>query len=218
MGLEDGSTEEIRFVYRCAPTADGRPLGLAAFAATTYVLSAFNAGWAPDIVWIGLGLFYGGLGQLLAGMWQFKRDCAFTSTAFSTYGCFWMGLAIFNIFKLAKILPASLDTVEALGWFLAAFLAFNSYMLVGAFMMSVAEVVVFALLELTLLCNVVGHLKGQPAGQHASWTMAGGYIGIITAVAAWYYSFACLINSMVKKQVIPVGLPPIRFDNVNSTS
>eukprot|EP00475_Leptophrys_vorax_P038101 TRINITY_DN6659_c0_g1_i1.p1 TRINITY_DN6659_c0_g1~~TRINITY_DN6659_c0_g1_i1.p1 ORF type:complete len:214 (-),score=5.84 TRINITY_DN6659_c0_g1_i1:512-1153(-) len=204
MGIEDGTPDEIRYVYRSAPTADGRPLGLAAFAATTYVLSAYNAGWGQDIVWVGMALFYGGLGQLLAGMWQFNRDCVVTSTAFATYGCFWLSLGIFKVFELGGLL-AKIDVMEANAWFLASFLAFNTYVLGASLMMCVAEAVVFALLELTLLCVMIGHFLGQPAGMDSSWTMAGGYLGIFTAIAAWYYSFACLINSMVKKQLIPVG-------------
>ncbi|CAI5531919.1 unnamed protein product [Closterium sp. Naga37s-1] len=214
MGLEDGAPDEIRIASQWKPTADGRPLGLAAFACTTYIMSAFNAGWAPDFIWIGAALFYGGLGQLLAGMWQFKRNCTFTATAFSTYGCFWMSLAAFKILEISKLLPKETmaELLDAVGWFLLAFFLFNTYVLAASLMMCVVEVVVFFLLELTLLCLFVGHLKGQPAGLTASWTMAGGYFGIFTAIAAWYYSFACLFNSLIKKQVIPVGPPLIKFN------
>src|SRR5213076_1136370 len=79
------------------PVADPAPLGLAAFALTTFVLSGHNASFIPDGIWIGVALFYGGLVQLLAGMWEFRNRNVFGSTAFSTYGGFWMSLGIFVI-------------------------------------------------------------------------------------------------------------------------
>jgi uncharacterized protein len=60
--------------------ADPAPLGLAGFALTTLLLSAHNAGWAPDFIWVGTALFYGGLAQFLAGMWSFRRGNVFTAT------------------------------------------------------------------------------------------------------------------------------------------
>src|SRR5437764_14584297 len=74
------------------PAADPAPLGLAAFALTTFLLSGHNASWIPDAIWIGPALFYGGLCQLLAGMWEFRNRNVFGATAFSTYGGFWLGL------------------------------------------------------------------------------------------------------------------------------
>src|SRR2546430_10425736 len=80
-----------------APVADPAPLGLAAFALTTFMLSGHNASFIPDILWIGLALFYGGLIQLLAGMWEFRNRNVFGSTAFSTYGGLWLSLRIFVV-------------------------------------------------------------------------------------------------------------------------
>src|ERR671931_807773 len=79
------------------PVADPAPLGLAAFALTTFMLSGHNANFIPDIVWVGLALFYGGLVQLTAGMWEFRNRNVFGSTAFSTYGGFWLSLGIFVV-------------------------------------------------------------------------------------------------------------------------
>src|SRR5881398_2279283 len=83
-----------------APVADPAPLGLAAFALTTFMLSGHNASFIPDILWIGLALFYGGLIQLLAGMWEFRNRNVFGATAFSTYGGFWLALGIFVTFAV----------------------------------------------------------------------------------------------------------------------
>src|SRR5881398_2561813 len=76
------------------PVADPAPLGLAAFALTTFMLSGHNATFIPDVLWIGLALFYGGIAQLLAGMWEFRNRNVFGATAFSTYGGFWLSLGI----------------------------------------------------------------------------------------------------------------------------
>src|SRR5436309_3771292 len=75
--------------------ADPAPLGLAAFALTTFLLSGHNASFIPDAIWIGAALFYGGLIQLLAGMWEFRNRNVFGATAFSTYGGFWLALGGF---------------------------------------------------------------------------------------------------------------------------
>src|SRR4051794_8989113 len=76
------------------PAADPAPLGLAAFALTTFILSGHNASFIPDLIWVGLAFFYGGLIQLLAGMWEFRNRNVFGATAFSTYGGFWMSLRV----------------------------------------------------------------------------------------------------------------------------
>src|SRR5213595_1749559 len=90
--------EETRATPVAAPpVADPAPLGLAAFALTTFMLSGHNANFIPDLLWVGLALFYGGLIQLLAGMWEFRNRNVFGATAFSTYGGFWMSLGIFVV-------------------------------------------------------------------------------------------------------------------------
>src|SRR5438105_13972311 len=77
--------------------ADPAPLGLGAFALTTFLLSGHNASFIPDAVWVGAAVFYGGLIQLLAGMWEFRNRNVFGATAFSTYGGFWLALGIFVV-------------------------------------------------------------------------------------------------------------------------
>ena len=78
------------------PVADPAPLGLAAFALTTFLLSVNNAGWTDGgAAWLGFAFAYGGLAQLLAGMWEFRNRNVFGATAFSTYGAFWLGLGLY---------------------------------------------------------------------------------------------------------------------------
>src|SRR3954464_16103487 len=82
-------------LVEAVPAADPAPLGLAAFALTTFLLSGHNASFIPDAVWVGPALFYGGLCQLLAGVIEFRNRSVFGATAFSTYGGFWMALGFF---------------------------------------------------------------------------------------------------------------------------
>src|ERR1043165_620068 len=102
------------------PAADPAPLGLAAFALTTFLLSGHNASFIPDAVWIGPALFYGGLAQFAAGMWEFRNRNVFGATAFSTYGGFWMGLGIIVVLAdVSKNFAAALagsDLTNGLAW------------------------------------------------------------------------------------------------------
>src|SRR5579875_3540625 len=111
-----------------APPADPAPLGLAAFALTTFLLSAKNAHWTHGTdAWLGFALAYGGLCQLLAGMWEFRNRNVFGATAFSTYGGFWIGLAAY-----VKLVAPTAKTAHQItndeAWILLAFI-FNTYML-----------------------------------------------------------------------------------------
>src|SRR5207247_5577003 len=116
-----------------APVADPAPLGLAAFALTTFMLSGHNANFIPDLMWVGLALFYGGLTQLLAGMWEFRNNNTFGSTAFSTYGGFWMSLGVFVVLAVvSKSFAGDLagaNLPNAVAWYLVAFAIFNTYMM-----------------------------------------------------------------------------------------
>ncbi|CAI5535834.1 unnamed protein product [Closterium sp. Naga37s-1] len=206
--------EEARVVVEKSVIADPAPLGLAAFALTTYVLSCHNAGWAPDVIWVGLAFFYGGLAQLLAGMWEFKKNNTFGATAFSTYGAFWMGLAFFVLLKILgyTTMLQGTDVSEALGWFLSGFFIFNSYMTVCALMTNHAVLLVFGLLEVTLMLLFIGNFNHQHAGQ--GWVKAGGFFGLFTAIAAWYASGAACFNAMAGKTVLYVGKPILKFQKV----
>jgi uncharacterized protein len=179
--------------------ADPAPLGLAAFALTTFLLSTVNAGWAKNTSgadWLGYALAYGGFVQLLAGMWEFRNRNVFGATAFSTYGGFWIGLGLFGLLVHG---PAGAKDV---GWILLAFAIFNTYMLIASTQLNLAVFGVFLTLELTEIFLFIGILGGS-----SGMVKAGGVIGIITAFVAWYTSAAGVINGMKGKPVLPVGGP-----------
>ena len=187
-----------------APTtpgiADPAPLGLAAFALTTFLLSLFNAGLlnsAGEPVVFSLGLFYGGLAQFMAGMWEFRNNNTFGATAFTSYGAFWLAFWGFEQFYAAKIPEAQLPA--AVGWFLIAWGIFTAYMWIGSLRVSVAVSVVFLLLAATFFLLGIGELTGS-----AGIAQIGGYVGLATAIVAWYTSAAGVINSNFGRTVLPV--------------
>jgi uncharacterized protein len=181
--------------------ANPAALGLGGFALTTFVLSAHNAGFAPDLTWVGLAFFYGGLAQFCAGMWEFKTGNTFGATAFSTYGGFWMALATFVLLVLAGKVPANQVATDE-GWFLLAFAIFNTYMLLMSLRTNVATFLVFLTLEVTEILLFIGAFAGND-----SVIRLGGYVGIITALVAWYTSAATVGNSMRAQPILPVGGP-----------
>ena len=182
--------------------ADPAPLGLAGFALTTLLLSAHNAGWAPDLIWLGPALFYGGLAQFMAGMWSFRRGNVFTATAFSTYGAFWLSLGTYVLLVLWGKAPAA-DVPNALGWFLLAFAVFNTYMLAWSMRTNFAVFGVFLTLELTEILLFIGNFNGSKAGE--GLVLVGGLVGVLTAAVAFYTSAADVISGMAGRYVLPVG-------------
>jgi uncharacterized protein len=201
--------------------ADPAPLGLAAFALTTFLLSAANANWmthATGAAFLGYAFAYGGLCQLLAGMWEFKNKNVFGATAFSTYGGFWIGLGLWVV--LVKIpavtaaakAPATLPaTVTALnhdvGWILLAFAIFNTYMLILSTQVNMAVFAVFLTLEITEIILFIGQFSLGHATT-SGLVQFGGYVGLITALTAWYTSAALVSRGIAGgKLLLPVGKP-----------
>lgn len=172
--------------------ADPAPLGLAAFALTTFVLSAANAGLMPkggDNVVLGLAFAYGGLAQFCAGMWEFKRQNTFGATAFTSYGAFWISFFLLLVYHI-KAIPT--DAVPAaLGFYLLAWGIFTAYMTIAAVKASRPVLAVFVLLTITFFVLAGGAFTGN-----AGLTQAGGWLGLATAIAAWYASALGVIRSM----------------------
>ena len=183
-----------------APVANPGPLGLAAFALTTFVLSMFNAGLvsaAGEPVVFGLALAYGGLVQVLAGMWEFRTGNTFGATAFASYGAFWLSFWAFVQFY-EKSVPKA-DAGHAVGLYLIAWGIFTAYMFVASLRTTAAVALVFVLLAITFFVLGIGN-----AGDSTGLVKAGGYFGLATAIAAWYASFAEVTNATFGRTVLPV--------------
>ena len=183
-----------------ASIADPAPLGLAAFALTTFVLSMFNAGLVDakgEPIVLGLALAYGGTAQLLAGMWEFRKGNTFGATAFSSYGAFWISFWAYVAFFAEKIPEANRGT--AAGLYLIAWGIFTTYMWVASLRTTAAVNLVFLLLAITFFVLGIGD-----AGGYDTISKLGGWLGLATAVAAWYASFAGVTNFTFGREVLPV--------------
>ena len=188
--------------------ANPAPLGLAAFALTTFLLSAANAHWmkgnATGDAWLPYALAYGGIAQFLAGMWEFRNRTVFGATAFSTYGAFWIGL-FFYVRLVAPTAPLrTAFLTHDLAWILLAFAIFNTYMLLLSAQVNLAVFAVFLTLEITEIVLFLGNFANS-----LGTVQFGGYVGILTALVAWYASFAILSNDMGGRIKLPVGKPLI---------
>ena len=183
-----------------AKIGDPGPLGLAAFALTTFVLSMFNAGILGDAaepVVFGLALAYGGLAQLLAGMWEFRTGNTFGAVAFTSYGAFWLSFWAFEQFYAGKIPAGSLG--QGVGVYLVAWGFFTAYMFIASLRTTAAIATVFALLTVTFLLLGIGEWADV-----SGIAKLGGWVGLVTAFAAWYASFAGVANSTFDRTVLPV--------------
>jgi uncharacterized protein len=180
--------------------ADPAPLGLGAFALTTFMLSSFNSGLAPksaEVVVLGVALFYGGIAQLFAGMWEFAKGNTFGALAFSSYGAFWM--SFWYLVSHGKDLPTTgTDAAKGIGVFLLAWTIFTLYMTLVASRISGVLFLLFAVLSLTFVFLTIGSFGGS-----ASMTKVGGWLGLLTALVAWYASFAGVLNGTAKRVVLP---------------
>jgi succinate-acetate transporter protein len=187
--------------------ANPGPLGLSGFAITTLVLSLVNAGVLPlsDItVVIGLAVFYGGAGQLLAGMWEFRTGNTFGATAFTSYGAFWLSFAAllipaFGINFGSKTGPSG----TAVGWYLVGWAIFTGIMMLASFRTNGATAAVFVGLFVAFVLLAIGFLQGVAPG--SGITAAGGYAGIVTAALALYTALAGVLAGVNGgKNILPV--------------
>ena len=178
--------------------ADPAPLGLAGFAMTTFVLSIFNANLVSNRglpVVLGLTLAYGGVAQLLAGMWEFRNGNTFGAVAFSSFGAFWISFWALEVFY-AKDIGGNVG--HAVGLYLWAWAIFTAYMTVASLRVSAAVALVFILLTATFILLAIG-----ASGAHETVTHWGGYVGIATAAVAWYASFAGVTNETFGRTILP---------------
>lgn len=174
--------------------ANPSPLGLCGFALTTFVLSLVNVqarGVTNASGVIGLAYFYGGVIQLLAGMWEIVVENPFGATALSSYGGFWLSWAALNTesFGISAAYTDADDFNNVVGFFLLGWFFFTFIMLMMTLKSTIAFFSLFFFLDITFLFLTIEHLGHSPV-----CGKIGGYFGIITAVIAWYNAYAGIAN------------------------
>ncbi|MBB5465621.1 succinate-acetate transporter protein [Paraburkholderia sp. Clong3] len=175
--------------------ANPAPLGLAGFAFTTWMLSMVNAGWfdkdALGLV-LALAFAFGGTAQMIAGVLEFPRGNTLGTVAFLSYGAFWWSFALFVAFLGTRVPEAFI------GWYLFVWGVFTFYMWIGSLHTSTSVQLVFLSLWITFLLLAIGAWTGMGVA-----TRAGGYVGLITALLAFYASAAMVINESFGHTVLP---------------
>jgi uncharacterized protein len=188
------ASENVRMI------ADPAPLGLGCFALTTFLLSLFNAGLLPaagEPIVFGVALAYGGVAQVLAGMWEFRKGNVFGATAFTSYGAFWLSFWAFVTFYAADI-PDAAAKEAGVGWYLVAWGLFTVVMWVASLRTTAVLALLFTLLAATFFLLGAGdvtHTEGL--------TRVGGYLGLVTAAVAWYACLAGVSASTFGRAVLP---------------
>ena len=150
--------------------ADPAPLGLAAFALTTFLLSLVNAGILPkdtEPVMLAVALAFGGVAQLLAGMWEFRKGNVFGATVFSAYGAFWLSFWAYLTFY-AEGIPAEHHGVAA-GWYLIAWAIFTTLMLVAALRTTAVLATLFAVVDVVFVLLALGAFGSGFCVHHDGW-------------------------------------------------
>lgn len=173
------------------------PLGLAGFGITTLALSMINAnivGGGAETIVLGLAFAFGGLAQLLAGMWEFRTGNTFGAVAFTSYGAFWISFFLLVQFDAKGLTPAGL------GLYLWVWGIFTGLLFLCTFASPRALQLLFLLLTITFILLGIGNAGGTTSMVHA-----GGYFGIATALVALYIFTADVMKAVYGRAVLPVG-------------
>ena len=183
------------------PTANPAPLGLMGFGMTTVLLNLHNAG-AYDLnsMILAMGICYGGLAQILAGLMEWKKNNTFATTAFISYGFFWLSLVL--LILLPKLHLAEPAGGPAMAAYLALWGLFTAVMFLGTFRLSRALQVVFGTLTLLFFLLAYGDFSDAgPEFKHAT-----GYEGLFCGGSAIYAGLAQVLNELSGRTVLPLGL------------
>jgi hypothetical protein len=189
--------------------ADPGPLGLTGFATTTFILSMINTGLVgggvatSTGVVAGMALAFGGIAQFSAGLWEFRTGNTFGATAFCSFGAFWISFYIL-LHIGASAIPKN-EVGSAIGLYLWAWGIFTAYMFIASLRTTGAVALVLLLLAITFIVLGIGYsaLAGTTNTTNSTIKL-GGWIGLVTAVAAWYASFAGVTNATWGRTVLPV--------------
>jgi succinate-acetate transporter protein len=182
-------------------TANPAPLGLLGFGMTTVLLNLHNAGlYELNSMVLAMGICYGGAAQIVAGIMEWRKGNTFATTAFISYGLFWLSLVTLII--LAKLGWGAASDEKAMVAYLAMWGLFTAVMFIGTLRLNRALQVVFGSLTILFFLLAIGDFTGASAGfKHAT-----GYEGIFCGFSAIYAGLAQVLNEVFGKIVLPLGL------------
>ena len=184
-------------------TGNPAPLGLIAFGTTTVLLNLHNAGFfALNAMILGMGIFYGGLAQVIAGILEWKKNNTFGATAFTSYGCFWLTLV-----ALVLLPKSSYGVAATAGNAMAAYLAIWGLFTLGLFVgtLRLNRALQFVFLTLTILFFLLALAE---ATESKGLTTLAGYEGIVCGLSAMYTGLAVVLNEVYGHAVLPLGIVP----------
>lgn len=191
--------EKVKTVLYTEVTANPAPLGLMGFGMTTILLNIHNAGFFPlDAMILAMGIFFGGFAQVIAGIMEFKKNNTFGTTAFTSYGFFWLSLVALNILPLMGYGEAAGSLSMAAYLFMWGL--FTLFMFIGTLRISKALQVVFGSLALLFFLLALGNFTGSTL----VLTIAG-YEGILCGFSAIYAAMGQVLNELYGKSVMPIG-------------
>lgn len=190
---------EVSLVQQKDTTANPAPLGLLGFGMTTVLLNLHNAGYFElNSMILAMGICYGGLAQVIAGVLEWKKGNTFGTTAFTSYGLFWLSLVALVL--LPKTAGATATTSDALGWYLLFWGLFTLVMFIGTLRLNRALQWVFGTLVVLFALLAISEFTGNKGLGHFA-----GYEGILCGVLAMYTGLAQVLNEIYGRVVWPIG-------------
>lgn len=181
-------------------TANPAPLGLVGFGMTTILLNLHNAGFFPlDAMILGMGMFYGGLGQVIVGIMEWKKNNTFAATAFTSYGLFWLTFVALVLLPNTGAIPAS--SPIAMGFYLSCWGLFTGILFLATLKLNRALQVVFGSLTVLFFLLAAGDFTGNPA-----FKVIAGYEGIFCGLSAIYTGLAQVLNEVYQRDIAPLGV------------
>lgn len=182
-------------------TSNPAPLGLMGFGMTTVLLNLHNAGYYPmDAMILSMGLFYGGLAQIIAGLLEWKKGNTFGSTAFTSYGLFWLTLVgILIIPKLGNNFSSLTPSDVSFSAYLCMWGIFTLFMFIGTLKATRSLQVIFLSLTILFFLLALGNIV-----DNFLLHMITGYEGVFTGFAAIYAAIGQILNEMYGKTIVPL--------------
>ena len=185
-------------------TANPAPLGLMGFGMTTVLLNFHNAGFYPmDTMILAMGIFYGGIAQVIAGIMEWKKGNTFGTVAFTSYGFFWMALVGLVSFPKTGLMEAT--TSGGLVAFLIMWGIFTAILFAATFKLNRATQIIFGSLTLLFALLALGDATGNEAIAHFA-----GWEGIFCGASAMYAAAAQILNEIYGREVLPLGNPVVK--------